>query len=260
MGADVGKAPVLEDGDAVGEVEGGAAVGDEEGGPALHDVLQGLVDLVLDAGVHGGGGVVEDEQPRVGEDRAGEGDALALAAGEGEAVLADLGVVAVGEVPDEAVRLGGAGGGLDLVVRRVGTAVRDVAADRVREEEGVLGDQPDRGPQRVEGQLADIVAADEDGAVGDVVEPGQQQRDRRLAGAGGADDGEGLAGVDLEAQPVENRSGFAQGTLVAEGDVVELDGGGRVGGQRLVAVLEQPARCRSVPGRVPCRRGPAGRR
>ena len=73
-------------------------MGDQQGRAARHDLAQRLVDLVLDAGVHGGGGVVEEQQPGVGEDRAGEGDALALAAGEGEAVLADLGVVAVGQL------------------------------------------------------------------------------------------------------------------------------------------------------------------
>src|SRR5690606_11085108 len=80
VGADVGEPAVLQDGDAVGEVEGGAAVGDEQGGAALHDAAQRLVDLVLDAGVHGGGRVVLDQQARVGEDRAVQGDALALAA------------------------------------------------------------------------------------------------------------------------------------------------------------------------------------
>ncbi|MDQ0684004.1 hypothetical protein QFZ56_002967 [Streptomyces achromogenes] len=111
------------------------------------------MDLVLDGRVHGGGGVVEDQQARVREDRAGERDALALAAGEGEAVLADLRVVAGRELGDEPVGLGGAGGLLDLLLGGVGAAVGDVGADGVGEEEGVLGDQADRGPQRVEGEL-----------------------------------------------------------------------------------------------------------
>lgn len=234
VGADVGEAAVLQDGDAVGEVQRGAAVGDEEGGAALHDVLEGLVDLVLDLGVHGGGGVVEDEQAGVGEDRPGERDALALAAGEGEAVFADRGVVALGEFGDETVRLGGAGGLHDLFRGRVGTAVGDVVADRVREQEGVLGDQADRGAQGVQGEFADVVAADEDGSVGHVVEARQEQGDRGLARAGGADDREGLAGADLEAEPVENRPLV----VVAEGHVVELDGGRGVGGELLGAVLQ----------------------
>ncbi|SCE47781.1 hypothetical protein GA0115253_105726 [Streptomyces sp. Termitarium-T10T-6] len=229
VGADRGELPAVEDGDAVGELEGGAAVGDEEGGPPRHHLFQRLVDLVLDAGVDGGGRVVEEEEPGVGEDGAGEGDALALAAGEGEPVLADGGVVAVRQVGDEPVGLGGAGGRLDLLLGGVGEAVGDVGADGVGEEEAVLGDEPDGGAQGGLGQLADVVAADEDGPVGDVVEAGQQERDGGLAAAGGADDGDGLAGFDGEREPVE----YGPVVLVSEGDVVELDPGRGVCGQLL---------------------------
>lgn len=77
---DVGELALLQNGDPVGEAEGGTAVGDQQGRAARHHLRQGLVDLVLDAGVDGGGGVVEEKQPGVGEDGAGERDALALAA------------------------------------------------------------------------------------------------------------------------------------------------------------------------------------
>lgn len=53
VGADRGELPAVQDGDAVGELEGGAAVGDEERRTARHHLLEGLVDLVLDAGVDG---------------------------------------------------------------------------------------------------------------------------------------------------------------------------------------------------------------
>lgn len=66
------------------------------------------MDLVLDPGVDRRGRIVQDQQPGVGEDGAGEGDALALAAGQGQPLLADLGVIALGELGYEAVRLGGA--------------------------------------------------------------------------------------------------------------------------------------------------------
>ncbi len=230
--ADVGELPAVEYGDPVGERERGAAVGDEERGAAGHDGAQRLVDLVLDAGVHGGGGVVEEEQAGVGEEGAGEGDALALAAGEGEPLLADLGVVPGGQGVDESFRLGGAGGGADLLLAGLGVPVGDVGADGVGEEERILGHQSDGGAQRVVGQLAHVVAADADGAAVGVVEAGQEERDGGLAGAGGADDGDGLALGDGQGEPVED------GPLgvVAEDDAVELDGGGGVGGQLLRAL------------------------
>ncbi len=210
-------------------------MGDQQGGPAGHDRAQGLVDLVLDAGVHGGGGVVEEQQPRVGEDRPGQGDALALAAGEGQALLADLGVVPGGQGPHEPVGLGGAGGGLDLLVGGARVPVGDVGADGVGEEEGVLGDEADRAAQGRVGQLADVVSADAHGAAVGVVEARHQQRDGGLPAAGGADDGDGLALRHGEREPVED------GPLgvVAEVDVLELDGGGRVGGQFTAALRDR---------------------
>lgn len=176
-------------------------MGDQQGGPAGHDGPQGLVDLVLDAGVDGGGGVVEEEQPGVGEDGPGQRDALALAAGEGEALLADLGVVPGGQRPDEPLGLGGAGGRLDLLLGGAGVPVGDVGADGVGEEEGVLRDQSDRAAQGLVRQLADVVAADADRAAVGVVEPGQKEGDGGLAAAGGPDDGDGLPSATVSENP-----------------------------------------------------------
>ena len=54
--------------------------------------------LLLHLDVDGAGGVVEDQDRRVDEQGPGDGDALALAAREGVAPLADHGVVAVGQL------------------------------------------------------------------------------------------------------------------------------------------------------------------
>ena len=80
----------------------------------------------FDLGVDGTGGVVEEEDPRVAEQCPGEGDPLALAAGQRESPLADHRVVAVGSALDESCAPARAGGGLDLVVGGVGAAEGDV--------------------------------------------------------------------------------------------------------------------------------------
>ena len=69
-----------------------------ERGAALHQRPQRVVDLLLDLHVDGAGGVVEHEDRRVDQQRAGDGDALALAARERVAALADDGVVALGQL------------------------------------------------------------------------------------------------------------------------------------------------------------------
>ena len=70
-------------------------MGDEQGRPVRHDGAQGVVDALLDPGVHGAGGVVEDEDAGVVEDGPGQRHPLALPARKGQAPLADDGVVAV---------------------------------------------------------------------------------------------------------------------------------------------------------------------
>ena len=79
-----------------------------------------LVDRLLDArlglDVERAGRLVEHQDRRVLQDGAGNGDALALAAGQLAAALAGTRVVAVALGEDEVLRRRGLGGGMDLVV------------------------------------------------------------------------------------------------------------------------------------------------
>ena len=143
VAADLDDAAVVEDDDAVGVADGAEAVGDDEGGAALLQLLQRLLDEVLALAVERRGGLVEDEDAGVAEDGAGDRDALALAAAELDAALADDGVVGVGEFADKPVGVGGPGGGLDLGVAGVGAAVADVVGDAGGEEDRLLRDHAD---------------------------------------------------------------------------------------------------------------------
>src|SRR5439155_19755410 len=79
-------------------------------------------------GVEVAGGLVENEDLRIGEDRGGDGEALALPAGEFEAALADERVVGLRKLLDELVRVGAARGVEDVGVADMTPAVRDVVA------------------------------------------------------------------------------------------------------------------------------------
>ncbi len=190
------------------------------------DRAQRLADGGLGRGVDGARRVVEDEHPGVVEQGAGQGDALALPAGEREAALADAGVVALGEVADELVGLRGRGRGPDLGVGGVGAAVGDVGAHRVGEEESLLEHHARR---RGAARPATASRTSRPPIVRDaalhVVEAGHEQRDRRLARARGADHRERLAGAHRERDAVEHR--LAAG--VAEPDVVEREPTGPAG-------------------------------
>src|SRR5690606_6574552 len=148
-------------------------------------------DLLLDDGVDGARRVVEDEQARAAHERAGDGEALALAAREGRAALPHPRVEPGGQRPDE---VGGAGGleGLPrgLGAHRALVVERDVAADGVVEDERRLTDERDgRGAGRAR-ELARVDAVEEDATRRRVEEAGDDVRQGRLAGARGSDEGD----------------------------------------------------------------------
>jgi hypothetical protein len=92
---------------------------------------------------------------------AGDGDALALAARELDAALAQVGVVAVRPLKSSSVRMkswrGAPGGGDDLLVGGVGAAVADVVAGRAVEHGRLLRDHADGAAERLLGDLAHVL-------------------------------------------------------------------------------------------------------
>ena len=86
--------PAVEQHDPVGQADGREAVGDDQRRAPLHEDAQRRVDALLHLDVDGAGGVVEDQDGRVDQQGAGDGDPLALAARERVAALADHGLVA----------------------------------------------------------------------------------------------------------------------------------------------------------------------
>ena len=98
---------------------------DGDHGLAFHQRVQAGLDGSLDLAVQRTGGFIEQQDRRVLEHHAGDRDALALPAGELDAALAHVRVVAlaalrVGQAEHEVVRLGTLGGTLHLGLGRIG--------------------------------------------------------------------------------------------------------------------------------------------
>ena len=159
----VGHHPVLiQQHDSVGQRNGRQAVGDDQRRAAFHLNLQAGMDGLLHLDVNGTGGIVEHHHRWVDQQSPGDSDALALATREGVAPLTDHGVVSVGEVADELVSPGRGGRRFDLLVGGRWSAVGDVVANGYREQERLVEDDPDVGPQAGLGELADIVSVEFD--------------------------------------------------------------------------------------------------
>ena len=194
-------------------------MGDDERRAPRHHLAQRRLDGLLRRRVDRGRRVVEDEDARVGEQRPGDRDALALAAGEREAALADARVVAVGQLGHEAGGLGALGGALDLRAGGVRAAVGDVVVDGGAEQERVVGDHRDGAAQRGEVDLPHVGAVDAHRAGRDVVEAGEELHERRLAGARPAHEGHGRPRLHDEVDVAQRGPGRLR---VAEGDAGEL--------------------------------------
>ena len=110
------------------------------------------------------------------------------------------------------------GGLLHVRGGRVRAAEPDVVRDRPLEQEVLLGDHDDLGPEHGIGQLPEVHPVQGDPAGAGVVEPAEQPRDRRLARAGLADQGDRLPGRYVQVQP-----GQHEVVPVAEGHRLEPD-------------------------------------
>ena len=95
----LGDAALLDDQNTVGVVYGAQAVGYDYRRTSLEQGGEGLLHEFLALGVEGRGGLVEDQYLGVAQHGAGDAYALALAAREFRAAVADIGIVALGARP-----------------------------------------------------------------------------------------------------------------------------------------------------------------
>ena len=192
---------------------------DDEDGAALQQRAQRVLGGGLGVDVDGRERVVEHEDPRAPDDGAGQGEPLALAAGEAQPLLADARVEAPGQVEGEA-GLGHLQRGQHLLLGGVGLAHEQVLPHGSREQRGLLEREPDLATQAGDREVAQVVPVEGDAPLGGVVEAGEERDERRLAGAGGAHHGDDLARLDVEVDVGEHGPLAA---LVGERDALEAD-------------------------------------
>ncbi len=119
------------------------------------------------------------------------------------------------------MRGGGAGGGLDLGVGRLGAAEADVVAGSGGEDHRFLRHQRQRAAEIGARKGRQRHPVQQDAAFLRIVEPLQKLQDRGLARARRADKGHRLSGPDVQADTVQRRDLGAGG--IAEGHAFEGD-------------------------------------
>ena len=201
---------------------------------------QGLLDRLLRFGIERRGRLVEQDDRRAAQERPGDRQPLALAAGELQPALADDGVEALRHALDEfgAARL--LGGAIDLGVARLRLAVAEILEHRAVEQRDVLLHHGDILAQAFLGDLGDVLLVDQHVAAVGIVEALDQREHGRLAGARPAGQADPLAGPDVEVEVLQHPPAAG----IVEPDIDEGDGAAqadqRPGVGRVRHLVRQP--------------------
>src|SRR5271167_4289964 len=118
--------PAVEHGNAVGIAHGRNTMRDENRSASPHHFAEMVQNPVFGLGVYAGQRIVEDENARVAKDGAGDRGALFLAAGKGDAALADEGLIAIGKTLDIDRDIGGVCSRVNLIVAGLPSPKGDV--------------------------------------------------------------------------------------------------------------------------------------
>ena len=183
-------------------------VGDEHVGQAelALELLEQVQDLRLDRHVEGRDGLVADDEVGLEDERPGDPDALALAAGELVWVAAGVPGRQADEVHHPTDLLVTLGGGPDPVDPQALADAVDDRRPRVEARIGVLEDHLHAASVGLEGRALErrqLRPVEPDRARRGFDQAEQQAPDRRLATARLADQAQGLAPADVEVHPVD---------------------------------------------------------
>ena len=184
--------------------DGRQAVSNNQAGASLHQLVQPFLNQYFTACIDVACRLVQDQDTRVGEQHAREGDELALAGRQGRSALLHHRVVPVGQFHDELVRVHGLRRRLDFLVGGVELAVADVLAHVAGEDERVLQHDAHLPAQAFQRDGTHVVAVDRHRAFGDVVETRQQVDDRGFAGTRRTDQRNRLAWLDMQVDQVQD--------------------------------------------------------
>src|SRR5262245_25357403 len=193
-------------------------MGDDERGPARPERAKAILDHRLALAVETRRGFVQNQDARVREDGARDGNPLPLPAGELHSPLPDDGVVALGKRLHELVAVSDSAHFPDLLDGRRRPRVRDVLPNRSIEEKVVLENDPDLLPVVPETQGSEVAAVDANATALGPVEGQYEADERALARAARPDESRRGSGRRHERNLLQDRDSFP----VLESHVLEL--------------------------------------
>ena len=194
-------------------------MGDDQRRAVLHDVFKRRLHEHFVFRVERRGRFIEQQHRRVLQDRARDRKALALAARQGHAALADRRVVALVEMGDKFSRRRAFGCGAHIFHGGVRAAIADIVHDAGAKDDRILRHQRETRAQMRRINIANINAIQHHRARLRIVETHQKLENRRLAGARRTDDGDRFARRHAEGKSLQRRRILTR--RISECDVVE---------------------------------------
>ena len=192
-----------------------------DGRSSVAEFIQRLLQLCLGDIVESRGSLVQDEDLRILEEDARDGDALLLSSGQHHAPFADEGIVLFRQPLDEGVDLRLSCRFTDLIQRGVRCRITDILGDGTGKEEDILLHDADVLPQAVAGNGGDVTPADGDRSGIDVIEARNEVTKGGLTASGGTDQCYLLPVRDGEVQILQHLAAVA--SLIVERHMVKDD-------------------------------------
>lgn len=179
-------------------------MGNDEARSTLHQSSHRLLNMKLRSRVHVARRLVEDEDRRIGQHRAGDREQLPLPLAQVASFGVQIRVVAVGQLADERVGVREPGRLFHFPIVGFQTAIPYVVSYRPGEDVGILQHKSDFSSDRLLVKLPDILSVDQDPARLNIVKPGQQVDNRRLARARRSDEGDRPARLRMQRYVLEH--------------------------------------------------------
>ena len=151
-------AALIDYNDLVRVADSGKAMRDDDRRPVLRQPLERSLYVPLTLVVERRGRLIQDQDARIFQKDARNGDALLLPAGKTRAAFADRRVVTELQALDKIMDIRVLCGGDDLLVGGARLSISDVVADRAAEHIYVLLYDADRASERFQGDVAHILA------------------------------------------------------------------------------------------------------
>ena len=213
MAATLEQASVVQDVDHIRISDGRKTMCNDDRRAVFRKLIECLLYFLLRLGIKGRCRFIENDDRRILEEDASDGDTLLLPARKLHAALADLRLIAIRKLSDEIICCCQTCSLFDFLFGRVLTAIRDILCDGIPEEENILLHDTDLSSEILLAERRKRMSVQHDFAFCRFIEAKQQADERTLPRPRLADESHRLSGRDLKIQIMQDE----MSGVIAEG-------------------------------------------